>query len=145
MKRLSASILLGIASLITMTTHAQGPTAWATVWAASAHGPFPSGNPSAQPNLSFAFPVPAEGARDQSMRMIVRPDLWAGQTRIRLTNAFGTAPVTFDDVFVGLQESGAVVVAGTNQRVRFGGSSRVTIPAGATRWSDAVSLPFATA
>jgi lysophospholipase L1-like esterase len=145
MKRLVPTIILLVSALITMTTHAQGPAAWATVWAASAHGPFPSGNPSAQPNLSFAFPTPAGGARDQSMRMIVRPDLWAGQTRIRLTNAFGTTPVTFEDVHVGLQLSGAAVVPGTNQRVMFGGSSRVTVPAGATRWSDAVSLPFANA
>ena len=49
---------------------------WVTSWAASAHGPYPSGNPSAQPNLRFAFPEPARGARDQTFRLIVRPDVW---------------------------------------------------------------------
>src|SRR5688572_8916757 len=32
---------------------------WAATWAASVHGPYPSGNPSAQPDLKYAFPDPA--------------------------------------------------------------------------------------
>ena len=32
---------------------------------------------------------------------MVRPDVWGPQMRLRLTNAFGTKPVTFDGVFVG--------------------------------------------
>ena len=58
---------------------------WATSWAASVQGPYPVGNPSAQPNLSLAFPVAQTGARDQSFRMIVRPDIWGRQTRIPQT------------------------------------------------------------
>ena len=58
---------------------------WATNWAASVQGPYPVGNPSAQPKLSLAFPVAQTGARDQSFRMIVRPDIWGRQTRIPQT------------------------------------------------------------
>src|SRR5260370_34616621 len=86
---------------------------WVTSWTASAHGPYPIGNPSAQPDLHFAFPAPADGARDQTFRLIVQPDLWGQQTRLRLSNAFGTRPVTFDGVFAGLHLSGAALVAGT--------------------------------
>jgi lysophospholipase L1-like esterase len=32
---------------------------WVASWAASAHGPYPSGNAVAQPDLSFAFGSPA--------------------------------------------------------------------------------------
>ena len=35
--------------------------------------------------------------------MIVRPDIWGRQARLRFSNAFGTKPVTFDGVYVGLQ------------------------------------------
>src|SRR5687768_18450570 len=56
---------------------------WVASWAASVHGPYPSGNPSAQPDLRFAFPDPAQGAVDQSFRLIVRPDLWGDRVRIR--------------------------------------------------------------
>ena len=50
---------------------AAGETNWVTSWAASVQGPYPVGNPSAQPNLSFAFPSAETGARDQSFRLVV--------------------------------------------------------------------------
>ncbi|MDB5812532.1 MAG: tesA [Betaproteobacteria bacterium] len=115
---------------------------WVASWTASVHGPFPVGNPSAQPNLSLAFPSPETGARDQSLRMIVRPDVFGPKARIRLSNALGTAPVIFDGVNIGLQLSGAEIVRGTNRAVTFGGKPAVTIPPGESVWSDAVALPF---
>ena len=63
----------------------------------------------------------------------MRPDVWGTQARIRLSNAFGTKPVTFDDAFVGLQESGSAVVKGTNQPVLFAGQKSVTVRAGPER------------
>ena len=39
---------------------------WVTSWAASVQGPYPVGNPSAQPKLDVVFPAPESGARDQS-------------------------------------------------------------------------------
>lgn len=118
--------------------------AWATSWAASVQGPYPVGNPSAQPNQSVAFPTPAAGARDQSMRMVIRPTVWGGQARFRFSNAFGTRPITLGGGFVGLQLGGATVVPGTNQPLRFAGQASVTIPPGRDTWSDAVALPFVT-
>ena len=107
-------------------------------WTGSVQGPYPVGNPSAQPDQKFAFPDPATGARDQTFRLIVRPDLWGRQARIRLTNAFGTKPVTFDGVFVGLQSSSAALLtrhqpAGDVRRqdVRHGRARRAR--SGATR------------
>ena len=106
---------------------------WVASWAASPHGPYPSGNPSAQPDLSAAFETAADGAIDQTFRLIVKPDLWGKTARLRLTNVFGARPVTFDDVFVGLQSSGGNVAPGTNRPVRFErGRTSVTIPAGAS-------------
>jgi lysophospholipase L1-like esterase len=115
---------------------------WVASWTASAHGPYPVGNPTAQPELKFAFPVPEQGARDQTFRLIVRPDRWGSEARIRLSNVFGTKPVTFDGVFVGLQESGSAVVDGTNHAVRFGGRDNVTIAPGQSAVSDPVTLTF---
>lgn len=117
---------------------------WAATWTASAHGPYPVGNPTAQPELKFAFPTPEQGARDQTFRLIVKPDAWGPQTRIRLSNAFGTKPVTFDGAYVGLQESGAAILKGTNQPVLFGGQKSVTVAPGQSVVSDAVALPFVT-
>lgn len=113
---------------------------WAGAWAASAHGPYPSGNPSAQPDQSFAFPDPPAGARDQTMRMMVRPDIWAPAARLRFSNVFGTQPLVIQGVHVGLQGVGGNVARGTNRPVTFGGAPSVTIAPGATAWSDAVDL-----
>src|SRR5262249_18066187 len=69
--------------------------------------------------------------------------LFARQLRIRLSNAFGTRPIAFDDVHVGLQLGAAAIVTGTNRPVRFNGQPGVTVEPGTSVWSDAVDLPFA--
>jgi lysophospholipase L1-like esterase len=115
---------------------------WVATWTASAHGPYPIGNPTAQPELKFAFPDAARGAVDQSFRMIVRPDIWGKQARVRLSNAYGTQPVTFDGAYIGLQTSGSAVLAGTSRVVTFGGKQAVTVAPGKDVVSDAVSMPF---
>ena len=118
------------------------PPHWATSWAASVQGPYPVGNPSAQPDLHFAFPSAATGANDQTMRLMVRPSFWGQQARLRLSNAYGTKPVVFDGVFAGLQQSGSVLAPGSNTALSFAGAPSVTVPPGQSVWSDPVTLPF---
>lgn len=50
--------------------------------------------------------------------------------------------MTFDGAFVGLQCSGAAIVAGTPRPATFGGQLGVTVAPGESVWSDAVGLPF---
>ncbi|MFL5221164.1 MAG: GDSL-type esterase/lipase family protein [Microvirga sp.] len=135
-------VSLAFVGMLGSAAFAQGAEKWVTSWAASPQGPYPIGNPSVQPNQSFHFPAAATGARDQSFRLIVRPDIWSRQVRLRLSNAFGTKPVTFDGAFVGLQLGAAAVMPGTNQPVRFGGQDSVTVKPGEWVWSDPVTLPF---
>ena len=143
MRRLAYLTLIVLLAALPQTVWAQQGPKWVVSWAASAHGPYPVGNPSAQPNQKFAFPSPTAGANDQTFRLIVRPDLWGPQARLRFTNVFGTKPVTFDGVFVGLQMGGAGLVKGTNRPVTFGGKDSVTVAPGMSVWSDAVELAFA--
>jgi len=105
--------LLGLATFLLAVGSADAaPSVWITSWAASPQGPYPSGSAVAQPDLSFAFP--AASANDQTFRLIVRPDLWSTQMRVRFTNLVGNQPVTFDGVFVGLQKTGATIEPGTD-------------------------------
>ncbi len=114
---------------------------WAASWAAAAHGPYPSGNAVAQPELKFAFPSPETGAQDQTFRLVVRPTLWGDRFRLRFTNVFGTQPITIDGVFIGLHASAGAVASGTNRPVSFGGGhGRLTLPAGHSAYSDSVEL-----
>jgi lysophospholipase L1-like esterase len=120
-----------------------GGRKWVASWAASAHGPYPSGNALAQPTLDFAFESPERGASDQTFRLIIRPDLWGSRVRLRFSNAFGTQSVTFDDAFVGLQAAAGNLVKGTNQRVTFeGGRRALTLAPGSSSFSDAITLPW---
>jgi lysophospholipase L1-like esterase len=143
-ERRALGALMFVMAAVPSSARAQQPSeTWATSWAASVQGPYPVGNPSAQPNQSFAFPFTDRGATDQSLRLIVRPTVWGSQARLRFSNAFGTRPLGLDGVFVGLQLGGATVMPRTSRQVRFGGSPSATIPPGGDLWSDAVALPFA--
>jgi lysophospholipase L1-like esterase len=143
MGTLTKIVMIALVIATSSVAVAQDGEKWVASWAGSAQGPYPIGNPSAQPDQRFAFPSPALGARDQTFRLVMRPDIWGGQARVRFTNVFGTRPVTFDGCFVGLQLGGPAIVKGTNQPITFGGKTSVTIEEGKSVWSDAVSLPFA--
>src|ERR1700682_5355196 len=86
---------------------------WVVSGTGSVQGPYPAGNPSAQPEMKLVFPSPESGARDQSFRMVVKPGSWGREARLRFSNAFGTRPVKFVDIFIGLHQGSSTVVAGT--------------------------------
>jgi len=144
---------LAIAALVPSVVSASVPASrsipdqaaeWTAAWTASVEGAYPHGSPIAQPDLSVALPDPGRGFADQTLRMIVRPAVWGKAARIRLSNAFGTQPVTFSSADVGLQASGAMVVPGTNVAVRFAGRDRVTVAPGTSALSDPVPLAWVT-
>ncbi|MFD7407178.1 SGNH/GDSL hydrolase family protein [Streptomyces sp. NPDC059866] len=87
-----------------------------------------------------------EGTPDRSYRLVVRTSVGGDDLRIRLSNAFGDRPVTFDSVYAGVRRTGAELVPGSNRRLTFDGARSVTVPAGATAYSDPLPgrLPAAT-
>src|SRR6202011_5126211 len=128
---LAAAVAFALAPAISPAQTPPTSTAskWVTAWAASVQGPYPVGNPSAQPDQRFAFPVPANGARDQTFRLMVRPDVWGRQARLRFSNAFGTRPLVLDGVHAGLALGGPALVKGSNRPVSFAGKPDVIIAA----------------
>ena len=97
-----------------------------------------------QPDLSFALPdATTSGAVDQTFRLIIKPDIWGKTVRIRLSNAFGSQPATFESASIGLQQYQANVVHGTSVAITFkGGAPSVHVPAGGDVFSDPIHLPF---
>src|SRR3954447_7678892 len=136
-------VTASLLALVSQAATARDGEKWVVSWTGPVQGPYPVGNPSAQPEQKFAFPEPAAGAKDQTFRLIVRPDLWGRQARIRLSNAFGTKPVTFDGAYVGLQLGSAALIRGSNRPLTFAGTASVTVSPGNSVWSDAIALPFA--
>jgi lysophospholipase L1-like esterase len=146
MRRWIVGLALAGGLFASITTQAAAPSDavhWVTSWAASVQGPYPVGNPSAQPEQKFAFPNPPAGAEDQTFRLIVRPELWGPRARLRFSNAFGTAPLVIDSINVALQAYAGNVARGSAHTVTFGGKPGVSIGAGRMLWSDPVDLTFA--
>jgi hypothetical protein len=79
---------------------------------------------------------------DATLRQIVRVSIGGTRIRIRLSNAFGTQPLTIDSVHVARGTLGtARIDPATDRPVTFSGRDSVTIPAGADYVSDPVALP----
>ena len=76
---------------------------------------------------------------DQTVRNLVHTSIGGSASRISLSNVFGDRTLTFDSVYVGVQDSGAALVPGSNRKVTFSGQPSVTVPAGAEVLSDPVS------
>ncbi len=143
MRPLAGIIMTAVFALVPQALSAQGAQKWVVSWAASVQGPYPVGNPSAQPDQRFAFPSPETGARDQTFRLIVRPGHLgpagaaallqcarhqAGHLRRRLCRPAARRP--------------GPDARARNRPVTFGGKDSVTVAPGASVWSDPVALPF---
>lgn len=81
---------------------------------------------------------------DRTIRLALRATTNARSLRIRVTNAFGTEPLAVASLHVGLRASGAAVRSGTNRAASFAGQQSITIPVGASVFSDAVAVPVDT-
>ena len=115
---------------------------WVATWSASATA-FGVGSPVAQPDLQFALPRPAtDGVTNQTIRMVIKPDLWGGTMRFRFSNFYGSRPVTFAHVTVSLQAYAGNPLSGTMRQVTFNGGNLVTVAPGGTIWRDAVRLDW---
>jgi lysophospholipase L1-like esterase len=76
----------------------------------------------------------------QTVREIVRVSLGGARLRVRLSNAFGSSPVSLGAAAVAPHTSGPSV--GPGRPLLFGGAPSVTIPAGGVVASDPVDLPI---
>jgi lysophospholipase L1-like esterase len=104
---------------------AQASGGWVGTWAAA---------PAAGvPNTSDGYP-------GFSIRNVVHTSVGGTQTRVHLSNAFGTTPLTLGHVTVAVAASGPTAVPGSLRSLTFGGSPTVVVPAGAEALSDPVAL-----
>lgn len=107
---------------------------WVGSWAASEQAVDPQNH---QPGVDSALMT------DATVRQVVHLSLGGTALRVRLSNAFGDRPLTVDSVHVALPAGGAPVSAidpASDRAVSFAGRGAVTIPAGATYFSDPVMM-----
>ncbi|WP_054009410.1 GDSL-type esterase/lipase family protein [Arthrobacter sp. ERGS1:01] len=76
---------------------------------------------------------------DQTIRMVVHPNLAGFAQRLTLSNRFGTTPLVIGAASVGYQSSGLTASAAPTS-VMFGGAATITIPAGQEAVSDPLNV-----
>ena len=115
-------VVLGVLHFAYSATGQQPSTRWVTAWSTS------------QQVLG------EDRISNATVRMLARVTVPGEAIRVRLDNTFGSEPVTIARAFVGHRVRGALLAAGSNRPITFGGAAEVTIPAGGTISSDPVSL-----
>jgi len=85
-------------------------------------------------------PGPAVNVNNQTLRQIVHISVGGEQVRIRVSNAFGTAPLIVGAAHIARRDANELIVAGSGRSLTFSGNAHITIPAGAIAVSDPVRI-----
>ncbi len=87
--------------------------------------------------------LPTDDLRNATLRQVVHLSMAGRTLRVRLSNRFGTAPLTFASVHIArsVSPSSAGIRPGTDTMLTFSGHPEATVPAGADYVSDPVSFP----
>src|SRR5512146_2180642 len=125
---LCAALVAGIPLAVALAKPA-ATGGWVGSWAASQQIPEPRNA------------LPAQELRDATLRQIVHLSTGGRELRVRLSNAFGTAPLQIESVHIARPVSLAEgsIDPTTDTELSFDGRPEVTIPAGAEYLSDPVA------
>ena len=135
LKLFAVLVCAAIASLAAGAESKNTAGHWVTAWSTAVHTPLP-----------FPGLPPAPVLENQTLRMVVRPTIGGTRVRVRLSNAYGTAPLEIGAAHVALVDHGATISPQSDHLLKFGGQAAVSIPAGSPMLSDPVDLtvsPFA--
>jgi len=127
--------VIAVVALVVLLSAACVQPPWFATWYA------------APQNYNILFPgvtVPPQAISNQSIRQIVHTSHGGSLIRVKLSNLFGTTPVTFGEARIARSTGNGGIDPTTNRTLRFGGTSGVTLAAGEERWSDPVYLPVPT-
>jgi lysophospholipase L1-like esterase len=137
---LSLVALVTIASTVLVATassqaHEPVPEAWVGSWsAAPAPAPLP---------VTGVDELSVKGFHDQTVRMIVHTSVGGNKARVRLTNRFGTKPLTVGHATLALPwpDAGAGDLRPNSiHELMFNGQKSVTVPVGGTVFSDVTAM-----
>jgi lysophospholipase L1-like esterase len=132
-ERKLATALLMCLAMTAASAQRRTDSKWVSSWAASQQLVEPQNS------------IGADDLADVTLRQIVHLSIAGPQIRIRLSNRFGTSPLSCDAVHIARPISPASneIARGSDTSVRFFGRSDVTIPAGADYISDPIAFPVA--
>jgi lysophospholipase L1-like esterase len=108
-----------------------GASHWVGTWACAPQTTEPNNLP------------PSPGLSGNTLRQMVRVSIGGTVLRLRLSNEYGTNPVSLSSAHVALSKGGGAIDTTTDKALRFAGTPTVTIAAGASVWSDALDFDLA--
>ena len=137
-KSLLSSLLLLAAAF---TTHAQVPPATASSWVGTWVGSWASSQQIPEPSNA----LPLESLYGATLRQIVHLSVGGSMIRVRVSNAFGTAPLHLTAVHVArpLSPGASRIDPSSDRAVTFNERTDVLVPMGAEYISDPLSYPVA--
>jgi lysophospholipase L1-like esterase len=103
---------------------------WVGTWSAAMQGPI---------NLAGRS-ISNEGFDNQTVRMIVHTTIAGYRARVRLSNAYGTAPLVIGAAHIAVRAKGSAIVPASDHALTFSGRASITIPPGAEMLSDAIDM-----
>ncbi|WP_431821142.1 SGNH/GDSL hydrolase family protein [Burkholderia sp. F1] len=131
-----AAVALGASVFLSSLAAGAAPAGWVAAWATAL-----------QPIPDLASPPPLYRAPDvagRTVRQIVYPTVAGRAARIRLSNAYGSAPLVVESTSLARAGDGAALEDGVPVAVRFGGRASVTLAPGQEIESDPVTIDVAT-
>jgi lysophospholipase L1-like esterase len=127
----AAVFALGLAALAPAwsqtTTTSTSAADWVATWSSAPMAP----------GSAILPPVTFE---NQTIRQVVHLSVGGGRVRVRLSNAYGAAPLVVAETHVALAAAAGSIVPGTDQTLTFNGQTSITIPNGALALSDPVRM-----
>jgi len=143
----AALVVLVIAAIVLVrrdsSRNGTGTQATPTAGSTSDAQPSPSTSAAETPWTGTWAVAQQDGGRAfdrQTVRQVLRTSIGGDTVRIRLSNEFGSDPLTISDVYLARHQRTSTVDASTNGRVTFGGGNSVTIEPGKTAVSDALAF-----
>src|SRR5690606_34984235 len=86
--------------------------------------------------------LPPEDLEDATLRQVIRPSLGGNRVRLRVSNVYGTTPLTLDAIRIArsARADSPEIDPQSSRPVRFSRQESVTIPAGAYMVSDPIDM-----
>jgi lysophospholipase L1-like esterase len=86
---------------------------------------------------------PSPGLSGNTLRQMIHVSIGGTQLRLRLSNEYGTSPVTMSSVHVAVSKGGGAIDTATDKALSFGGTPALTLAAGKAAFSDPLDFNLA--
>ena len=138
-------VLAQLGTLSLIQAQSKGQERWVATWA-TAQTLVRQARPAAPPAEAATSPattpqeIAARGLNNQTVRMMVRTSIGGHRLRVRLSNAFGGAPIVLGTAHLAIRAKDSAIVPDSDRALSFNGRPGCTIAPGVVLLSDPVEL-----